>query len=135
MSGFFFPPFLASLRYMEFPGQGSDLNFCCYLGYSCSNARSLTHCAEPGIEPVSQCSQEAADPIAIQQELQRFVSFVFWVFFFLFRAAPMAYRSSQARDRIGATAPGLCHSHSKARSKIMSATYTTAHGNARSLTH
>ena len=34
--------------------------------------------------------------------------FVCW----LFRAAPKAYRSSQARGLIAATAAGLCHSHS-----------------------
>ena len=31
-------------------------------------------------------------------------------FFFLFRAAHMAYGSSQARGRIGAAAASLCHS-------------------------
>ena len=39
-------------------------------------------------------------------------------FFFLFlRAAPAAHGSSQARGLIGATAAGLHHSHSNARSK------------------
>ena len=32
--------------------------------------------------------------------------------FFPFRATPKAYGSSQARDRIGAAAVGLHHSHS-----------------------
>ena len=32
--------------------------------------------------------------------------------FFLFSATPTAYGSSQARDRIGAAAVGLHHSHS-----------------------
>ena len=32
--------------------------------------------------------------------------------FFLFRAAPTAYRGSRARDQIGAVATGLPHSHS-----------------------
>ena len=36
---------------------------------------------------------------------------------FLFRAAPVAYGSSQARGRIRAVASGLCHNHSNARSK------------------
>ena len=48
---------------MELLGQGLDLSC------SCSNAGSLTHCAELGIEPTSQSSQDAADPIAPQQEL------------------------------------------------------------------
>ena len=33
-------------------------------------------------------------------------------FFFLFRATPTAYGSSQGRSRIGAVAAGLHHSHS-----------------------
>ena len=33
-------------------------------------------------------------------------------FFFLFRATPAAYGSSQAGGQIGAAATGLCHSHS-----------------------
>ena len=37
---------------------------------------------------------------------------IFLVFFYLLRAAPMAYRGPQARDRIGAGAAGLNHSHS-----------------------
>ena len=35
---------------------------------------------------------------------------------FLFRAAPAAHGSSQARGRIRATAANLCHSHGNARS-------------------
>ena len=37
--------------------------------------------------------------------------------FLLFKAATVAYGSSQARGQIQATATGLCHSHSNARSK------------------
>ena len=59
-------------------------------------------------------------------------SFLFVCFF---RAEPMAYGSSQARGRIQAAAGGLHHSHSDARSKPTSVTYTTAHGNTGSLTH
>ena len=58
-------------------------------------------------------------------------------FFFFsgsFRAAPAAYGGAQARGLIGAIAPSLHHSHRNARSEP-SATYTTAHGNAGSLTH
>ena len=62
----------------------------------------------------------------------------------------MAYGGSQARGGIGAVATGLRHSHSNSGSKLClqptpqlhhhqmgaaSATYTTAHGNAGSLTH
>ena len=38
-------------------------------------------------------------------------------FFFNFRAALVAYGSSQARGQIGAVASSLCHSHSKAGSE------------------
>ena len=55
----------------------------------------------------------------------RFESFFFPVFFvclfvyFLhFRAAPMAYGSSQAGGLIGAAAAGLHHSHSSAESEL-----------------
>ena len=37
--------------------------------------------------------------------------------FLLFRAAPTAYESSQARGQNGATAAGLHHSHNKAGSE------------------
>ena len=36
---------------------------------------------------------------------------------FDFRAAPVAYGDSQVRGGIGATAVGLCHSHSNAGSE------------------
>ena len=39
------------------------------------------------------------------------------VFACLFRVAPAACGGSQASGQIGAAAAGLCHSHSKARSK------------------
>ena len=42
---------------------------------------------------------------------------IFFFFFGLSRVAPTAYEGSQARGRIGATAAGLNHSHSKAGSK------------------
>ena len=40
-----------------------------------------------------------------------------FLFFCLFRAAPMAYGGSQARGLMGAVASGLCHSHRNAGSK------------------
>ena len=49
--------------------------------------------------------------------VEGFFCFVlFWFFFLLFRATPVAYGGSQARCRIEATAAGLHHSHSNARS-------------------
>ena len=62
----------------------------------------------------------------------------FFVCLFVFRATPQANGGSQSRDRIRAVATALCHSHSNARSEPClqpAPTYTTAHGNARSLTH
>ena len=43
--------------------------------------------------------------------------FFFFLSFCLFRAAPMAYGSSQARGLIRATAAGLRQNHSNARSE------------------
>ena len=55
---------------MEFPGQGSDLSHSWNdLSCSCGNAGSLTLCAGLGIEPASQCSRDAADPVVPQREL------------------------------------------------------------------
>ena len=55
---------------MELPDQGSDPSHSCNLSHSCRNTGSLTHCAGLGIEPASQYSQDAADPVAPQWELQ-----------------------------------------------------------------
>ena len=54
-----------------------------------------------------------------------------FILFLLFRATPTSYGSSQATGWIRATAAGLHYNHSHAAS----ATYTTAHGKAGSLTH
>ena len=45
-----------------------------------------------------------------------FYFILFYFIYFLLTAAPMAYRSSQARGRMEAIATGLYHSHSNARS-------------------
>ena len=42
---------------------------------------------------------------------------LFFFSFLPFRATPVAYEGYQARGQIGATAAGLCHSHSNAGSK------------------
>ena len=60
-----------------------------------------------------------------------FLSGLFFFFFLLFRAAPEAYKGSQARGGIRATAANTPQQQPSA----MSATYTTAHGDARSSTH
>ena len=63
-------------------------------------------------------------------------NFFFFFFFLLFVAVLTTYGGYQARGPVGVTAAGLLHSHSNAiYIWAPSATYTTAHGNARSLTH
>ena len=56
-------------------------------------------------------------------------------FFCLFRAAPPAYGSSQARGGIRDAAASLHHSHRDARSEPHLRPTPLAHGNAESLTH
>ena len=58
--------------------------------------------------------------------------FFFFLFLLIFRAASVAYGSSQARGQIGAVATNLHHSHSNAGSE--SVNYTAACSNAGSLT-
>ena len=64
-----------------------------------------------------------------------FLFFIFFVFLPLLWAAPAAYGGSQARGRIGAVAPRPTPEPQQRRIRAASATYTTAHGNAGSLTH
>ena len=66
---FFFSPFWVVLWHMEFPGQGLVPSPRCDLRRSCSITRALTRCAGLGMEPTTQCSRDAADPTAPQQEL------------------------------------------------------------------
>ena len=61
--------FLAAPRHRELLTQGSDPEP--QLPSKCSNTRSFTHCAGLGTKPVFQCSQDAPDPTAPQQELPR----------------------------------------------------------------
>ena len=51
------------------------------------------------------------------------------------RAAPMAYGGSLVKGGIGAINPKLYHSPQQHQIQDTSVTYTTAHGNTRSLTH
>ena len=59
---------------MELVGQGSDLSHGRKLRLSCGNAGSLTHRARGRIDPKSQCSQNAANPIVLQWELPERIS-------------------------------------------------------------
>ena len=60
--------------------------------------------------------------------------FSFFLSFFFFRATSMSYGESQARGQIRAVAASLHHSHNTTI-QATSVTYTTAHGNAESLSH
>ena len=63
-----------------------------------------------------------------------FVFIILLLLLLLFKATLKAYRSSQARDQIRATAAGLRHNCSNAGSELH-LQYTTAHSTAKSLTH
>ena len=72
---------------------------------------------------------------SLRRSVVKMYLFIYLFFFFcLFGAVPTAYGRSQARGRFGATAAGLHQSHSNTGSGAVSVTYTTAHGNTRSLT-
>ena len=64
-------PFLSFLATL---GQGSDLSHNCHPSCNCCNAGFLTHCARPGIEPMSQQSQDGPNPIMPQQKLPGAIS-------------------------------------------------------------
>ena len=59
------------------------------------------------------CSKAAAYSIVSIRHID-----FFFFFFLLFRAACVAYGSSQDGGQVGAVAAGLCHSHSNARSEL-----------------
>ena len=61
------------------------------------------------------------------------VAYIYICLFAFSWAAPMAYGGSQAKGQIGTAAAGLCHRNEGIQA--MSVTYTTAHGNAGSLTY
>ena len=54
----------------------------------------------------------------VQNVFTYVVNFHDYLFIWLFRATTAAYGSFQTRGQIGATAAGLCHSHSNAESKL-----------------
>ena len=68
----FYCVFVAAQWPVEFLGQGLDLSHSCNL-CSCSNVRSLTHCAGMGIEPASQWSRDTTHLVGPQREFPRFL--------------------------------------------------------------
>ena len=61
--------------------------------------------------------------------------FIYFCFFAISWAIPAAYGGSQARGLIGAVARQSTPEPQQRGIQAVSTTYTTAHGNARSLTH
>ena len=74
--------------------------------FSLSNVLKVT--TEGQIAYFSMCTEEQFC----------WLSVLSFFFFFLFKAASVSYRSSQARDQIRAAATGLCHSHSNTGSEL-----------------
>ena len=61
---------------MESLGKESNLSCSCDVHHISGNATFLTSCAGLGIKPASQCSRDAANPVAQQQELFNFNTFL-----------------------------------------------------------
>ena len=83
MGFFFFFSFfslLAVLRHTEVLGQRSDPGRSLNLSRSYGNARSLTHGAQPEIEPVASCYKDTANPTVPQWERQEHTKF-FYLYF------------------------------------------------------
>jgi len=103
---------------MEFLGQGSDPSCNCNPSHSWED-QILNPLARLGIEPMSPHTQNATDPAVPQQELHLFIYLCMYVCMYsvilLFRTAPIAHGSFQARGRIAAAT--LHHSHSNLGSK------------------
>ena len=107
------------------------------LHHSHSNARSLTHWTMPRVEHASSWMlvrflllSHNGNSLFSLFFLSSPLSVFFFCLFAFSRATPMAYGDSQARGPIGAVAEPQ-----QRGIQATSATYTTAHGNARSLTH
>ena len=90
-----------------FPGHGSNPHQGNDWNCSNNNARSLTHCTTRELPSVFYFIY-----------LYIFYICNFFIFLLLFRATPVVYGLSQARGQFGVAAAGLCHSHSKVRSKV-----------------
>ena len=60
---------------MEFLDRELDPSHSCDLHQQLHNTGSLTHCAWPGIKPVSYSSRDAADTTVPQQELLILIMF------------------------------------------------------------
>ena len=70
-------PFLATLQYMEFPGQVPDPSHSRDLCHRGGNPRSLTHCARLEVEPMILCCRDATNSTAPQWELLFYITSFF----------------------------------------------------------
>ena len=95
LNSFFVLFCLAILQHMEFPGQGSGPNHSFDLRHSCSNTRSLSHCAWLGIEPTSWHCRDATNPFEPQWELPD--SFSLWVITRYWVNFPVLYSRSHGQ--------------------------------------
>ena len=66
----------------------------------------------------SWCTTEQFDIFTKYTSYIVIIKYCFFLGGGLLRAAPVAYGSSQARGQIGATAAGLCHSHSNTEPEL-----------------
>ena len=97
----------------------------------------LFHLAKLKLFPLNIKSPFSSSPSSWQPH---FYFLSLWNFFFLglfvfSMVTPVAYGGSQAKSLIGVVATSLTPQPQQHQIWVMSATYTTAHGNARSLTH
>ena len=68
--------FLAALKHTEFPGPEIRYEPEFQPTLQLHNARSLTHCAGPGIALAFQCFRNTADPAIPLRELLKWVNFI-----------------------------------------------------------
>ena len=112
--------FLAAPWRIEFLGQGSDLSHCCHPSRSCSNARSLTHCAGLGL---NHCPSAPKMPPSYATAgtpfLPSFYLFIYLFMSFLLFLGPLPRHMEVPRlgGQIRAAVDSLGQSHSNTRSK------------------
>ena len=111
---FFFPLAAPSSGLMWISGPKSGLGLCTRPPENSRNPLFCLHFIFGKVLTIHQNSNMMTLDVR-ENTCQKHLAFFFvWFFFFfcLFRAAPTAYGSSQARGQIGAAAAGLHHSHS-----------------------
>ena len=116
----------------KFLGQGLNLS-CSFNLYHI--AGSFNPLGRAGDQASASAGTGAAGGFLMHcTKVETLFSFLFFGLFYLFRASPLTYGNSQARGWIGAMAAGLSQPQ-QCGIWATFVTYTTAHGNAGSLTH